>query len=565
MAKSSIIVNKLILTVHGSDYALTDIQAPVIYSDYVSAWETAFLSAASNVEYAYTVKRYQNSESDHIVYDTLQSIAQTGNLDLLPYCKSLSNGEEFYIWREDVGRGIRVVVRNVNGSYTVLAYVYGTYTNMNGFPNTGTSESGNADVTPTSKAGFAFDSDSGKYVFYIQTCANESNLVKPAYYAGITYQGVLFPSAIMASVLYVLLNGNAPTPPSGDPYEQGGTSTPGGGGGSFDDSSDTISVPSAPLLNLTTSKMLNAYVISVQDLNDLADYLWGNFDKTDSSKVLSKIFADPTDAILGLFMLPFTPSSSSAIPVTVGGYLAGDLEFSPISAQFKDVDCGSVTFEEYWGNYLDYNPYTRLTLFLPGVGEVQLDPDEVMGKTVSVKYRVDCLTGQFVAFVYGDNKIFSQYQGVCSLQVPVSSADYSRLNTAIMQAAVTAVGGAVGIAQGASAGAATAAQAGTEMAGSLLSSALNVLNSKVNHSHSGSLTGASFFMGSQKPYVIIHRARQSVPVGANAYYGYPSNVSAVLGGLSGFTKVKDVILDGLPLTEAELSELRGILSAGIYV
>lgn len=357
--------------------------------------------------------------------------------------------------------------------------------------------------------------------------------------------------------IFAAINGLIPKP---DPYLPGGTSTTGGGGGSFDDSSDTISLPSVPALNLTLSGMLNAYHISVTDLNDLASWIWGNYDKTDSTKVLSKVFANPTDAILALFMLPFTPGYSSAIQVTVGGYAAGSLQFSPLNQQFYDLDCGTVTISEYWGNYLDYNPYTRITLFLPGVGEVQLDPDEVMGKTVGVTYRVDCLTGQFVCFVHGDNKVFSQYQGCCALQVPVSSADYSRLNSAILQAAQTAAGFAVGVATG-------GASMGTMMQGvsNMASAALNVLNSKVNHSHSGSLTGAAFFMGSQKPYLLIHRARQSVPEHANRYYGYPSNVTAVLGSLSGFTTVKDIVLDGFPLTRDELEKLRGILSAGIYI
>ena len=349
--------------------------------------------------------------------------------------------------------------------------------------------------------------------------------------------------------------------PIEDPYVSGGGhSTTGGGSGSYSGTSDTISLPSAPTLNLSLNHFLSAYVPTITQLNDLADYVWGNYDKTDSSKVLSKILANPQDAIVGLFMLPFTPSSSTAIEVTIGSY-GTSVNMAPLTSQFKDVDCGSLTIDEYWGNYLDYNPYTRLTLFLPGVGEVQLDPDEVMGVAISVLYRVDCLTGNFVCFVSGDNKIFAQYQGNCALQVPVSAADYSRLNQAMLQAALGAVGAVAGVAT--AGGAVAAAMEGAEAVAGGASTALNIMNSKVNHSHSGTLSGSGFFMGSQKPYVIIHRARQSVPEDANEFYGYPSNIKATLGAQYGFTSVSSIILDGVPLTDPELDELRGILKGGI--
>lgn len=379
---------------------------------------------------------------------------------------------------------------------------------------------------------------------------------------------------------YYFAISNAWQPPqSTDPYHAGGDSEgqlqTGAAQGSFDDSSDTISIPGAPALNLSLNHFISAYVPDLTTLNGLADFIWGNYDKFDSSKKLSKIFADPSDAIISLHMLPFEPSSSTAIEVTIGRY-GSSISMPPLTAQFKDVSCGTLTIDPYWGNYLDHNPFTRYTLFLPFVGEVQLDPDEIVGETIGVDYRVDCLTGAFVCFVSTSTKILAQYQGNCSLQVPTSSADYSRLNSAILTAATAAVGTAVGVGAAAAgaaasggAGAGIAAGAG-EAAGrlpGLAGSAMNVMQSKVNHSHSGALGGASGFLGSQKPYLIIHRARQSVPADANAFKGYPCNAKFNLADLEGcgFTSVQRIKLDGIKLTDGELEELRQILAAGVYL
>ena len=375
---------------------------------------------------------------------------------------------------------------------------------------------------------------------------------------------------------YMIVSDSWTPPPNDDPYHEGGSSTDqlqtGDAPGSFDDTSDTISIPGAPALNLSLNHFISAYVPDLTTLNGLADFIWGNYDKFDSSKKLSKIFADPSDAIISLHMLPFEPSSSTAIEVTIGSY-GSSINMPPLTAQFKDISCGTLTIDPYWGNYLDHNPFTRYTLFLPFVGEVQLDPDEIVGETIGVDYRVDCLTGAFVCFVSTSTKILAQYQGNCSLQVPTSSADYSRLNSAILTASTAAVGAAVGVGAAAAGagtvGAGIAAGAGSAARGlpGLAGNAMNVMQSKVNHSHSGALGGASGFMGSQKPYLIIHRARQSVPDDANKFKGYPCNAKFRLGDLEGcgFTSVKRIKLDGIKLTEGELEELRGILGAGVYL
>lgn len=370
-----------------------------------------------------------------------------------------------------------------------------------------------------------------------------------------------------------------PTPGGGGPYDDGGTSAPGTQEASWDDTSDVISVPAAPSFSLILNKLIHAWAPSVSDLDDIGTYLWSNFDLTDPKKTLSKVFQSPLESILTLHALPFAVSSGTAIELTLAGFATG-VQLPPLTAQFKDVPCGSITIEPYWDNYLDYNPYTKLTLCLPFAGQVTLDPDEVMGKTVSVTYRVDCLTGSFVCFVFIDgDKVLGQYAGNCALSIPISAADYGRFNAAILGVAATAAsafgaaasGGLMtpmGLADGGMTitggplNAGALAGAGRQIGGSLVQ---NVQNAKVHVAHSGGLTGAPGFMGIQKPYLIIHRARQSVPESYGSFKGYPLNVTKTLGECSGFTSVREIHLDGIPLTEPELEELRAILEGGIII
>lgn len=571
MAWQRVVFNKLYYKWNGVEYEISGSYLPPMvlssYSELLTRANTDY-----RLDYTPTWNSWSSSPSSaNENYRAIGALDGGSGLNWDYFLGAMSNGQKLYIYKESGNDNMALIFHKYSDAIRLGVKWYGIEQTFSySIPRMAncTYRAGYEQYAITQRTcnmGFLYNPDTNQYTVYWVGLSGQKG--SDIYYMSNFYALFTKPYANdLTGILTYLFTGNVPPQPATDPYDAGGTSTAqtGAATGNFDDTSDTISLPSTPPLNLSLNHFLSAYVPTLTQLNDLADYVWGNYDKTDSSKVLSKILANPQDAIVGLFMLPFTPGSSTAIEVTIGSY-GTSVNMAPLTAQFVDVDCGSLTIEEYWGNYLDYNPYTRITLFLPGVGEVQLDPDEVMGVALSVLYRVDCLTGNFVCFVSGDNKIFAQYQGNCALQVPISAADYSRLNQAMLQAALGAVGAVAGVAT--AGGAVAAAMEGAEAAAGGASTALNIMNSKVNHSHSGTLSGSGFFMGSQKPYVLIHRARQSVPEYANTFYGYPCNVTFTLGDLegSGFTSIKSIILDGLPYTDGELQELRGILAAGVIL
>lgn len=353
--------------------------------------------------------------------------------------------------------------------------------------------------------------------------------------------------------IYDAINGNFPAGGGSDPLEPGGTSDVGGGGGDFDDTSDDIEVPGAPVLNFSVGKFITAYAPTKSELDALADYLWTGFME---SWDVSKLFTDPMDAILSLHMVPFSVPSSTAIPVTIGNHMT-TVNMSPATLQFVDIDCGSLEVKEYWGNYLDYNPYTKLKLVLPYIGEVDLDPDEVMRETLSVKYRCDITTGSLICFVSTATKVLGQYMGECALKLPVTREDYTQLHNSILSIATTAAGAL-----------ATAASGGMTAPiaiGALANTAANTLNAKVNFDHTGSLAGSGGFMAIQTPYLLIHRANQCLPENFNQLKGYPSLVTRAFGDLEGYTEIEEIELNGLPFTSGELEELKTMLGEGVIL
>lgn len=350
-----------------------------------------------------------------------------------------------------------------------------------------------------------------------------------------------------------------------DPFAPGGTtgddeSESEGGDGDFENAEVTVDPPALPSLSAITSGFIAAYMPSFSQLQALGDYLWSDLFSLDTFK---KLFSDPMQAILGLSLVPVSPSTNEG-NVVIGNVNTG-ISMPRVMQQFVTVDCGSVTLPEYWGGYLDYSPYTKVEIYLPYIGVRPLDTDEVMGRTLHVVYHVDVLSGACVCFIQCDNTIRYHYVGQCGASIPITANDWTRVvNGAVSIATALGVGVATLGAGTAAAGGVTAAtMAG---AGALVGGvASQVLASKPRVEHSGSLAGMGGLLGIQFPYIMIQRPRQAVPSGQNVFTGYPSFIKRTLSTVTGYTQVTAAHLTGLSCTDEEKKEIQAYLEAGVIL
>ena len=335
-----------------------------------------------------------------------------------------------------------------------------------------------------------------------------------------------------------------------DPYYSGGTSGTGGGTGSFDGTGDAISAPSVPTLGATTTGFVSLYNPTLSQVQELASYMWSDAFSIDSFK---KLFADPMDTILGLSIVPVAVPDGETTTLKVGNLSTG-ISITRAGAQYITVDCGSIAVDEYWGAYLDYAPYTKLEIYLPYIGTHQLSADDVMGKTISVKYNVDILSGSCVAFVTCGDSVLYTFSGQCSQNIPITGEDFtSNLMGAISFAASA---GAV-VASGGGAAAVMPAAAG------LTSSYINAFKPDIQRS--GNIGGTSGMLGIQVPYLILTRPRQCTPENQNKYLGYPSFITEELSELSGYTEIEDIQLEGCTATDTEIDEIKSLLAGGVLL
>lgn len=333
-----------------------------------------------------------------------------------------------------------------------------------------------------------------------------------------------------------------------DPYNPGGGTEPGGGTGDFDGTGDDIDIPGLPTLSAVDTGFITLFNPTIGQLRALANYMWSSGFDLDTFK---KIFADPMDCILGLSIVPVAVPNGGSKTVNVGNISTG-VTMTTAGTQYVEVDCGTLNVNEFWGAYLDYDPYTKAEIYLPYIGTHPLAVDDIMGKAVHVVYHIDILSGACTAFVKCGGSVIYEFIGQCSSSIPITGNDWTNVINGVLS-----VAGAIGTMV--ATGGATAPMA----VGAIATTAVNSL--KPNVEKSGSMSGTGGMLAVQTPYLILTRPRQALPKNQNKFSGYPSLMTRTLSAVYGYTEIESIHLDGIPATEQELSEIESLLKGGVIL
>ena len=196
---------------------------------------------------------------------------------------------------------------------------------------------------------------------------------------------------------------------------------------------------------------------------------------------------------------------------------AGNYDFNfeapVVHGNIIDVGCGSISVEELHHSLLDYSPFSRLTIYLPFIGFMDLDDKLVMGKAVRVNYRVDVLSGRCLAEVYtmiddSTESCIASYAGTIASDEPLSQG-------------------------------------------------------QVNYKGGYELM-TSMQLGELTPFILVNT---KVPLEGDIvnYKGLPTNEIVKVGDVSGFVKYSSIHVDGMTATDSEKSEIESLLMSGIFV
>lgn len=341
-----------------------------------------------------------------------------------------------------------------------------------------------------------------------------------------------------------------------------GNSGYGGGDGDFNNNSDDVGESNGSDItnDVLTSGFITLYNPTLTNLKSFNNFLFT--DITDSiAEQIKRLQTNPLDYVVNISMCHFNPATTTSDYIRFAGISSG-VTAPIIDNQFITKYLGSVSLSEYFGTFLDYNPYTQCELYLPYIGVVPIDIDDVMGGTISIYYTIDLLTGSCIAQIKTNrhkratadssiNSILYEFQGNCFLNVPISATSWQGTYQSIIQG-ISGIGSAIG---------------GNVLGGAgQIASA--VISEKVSCQRSGALQPAHGFMGKQYPYFILSRPIQNLPYNFKGFEGYTSNVRDRVKNLSGYTEIDtDTIWSDNfgHATQEECKMIKDIMNGGVYL
>lgn len=328
------------------------------------------------------------------------------------------------------------------------------------------------------------------------------------------------------------------TPPEEDDYE---------------DPEDIIPDPSETEpsgYDLGGTGLTQTYKVTDTQLKQLGEFLWGaSF--IDDIKLVNN---NPIENIVGCKRIPFDIPAGVARNIVMGNVTAP--ASGNIISQIPIINIGEIVYNGYYGNFLDYSPYTRLILFLPFCGFTEIDPSIITGKRMSIKYAIDVIMGKCRAMVFVEGAYYASYDGNFGVEMALTGSNRAQVDAGLVASVASIGAGAYFAPAGMAEKVAKAAVGGIETA----------VASQYHSTRTGSYSSTCAWQETRKCFMIADIPTCQYPTSYGHDRGYPCMLTRTLATMRGFTICStDIDLSGLTCTEEEINMIREYLVGGIYL
>ena len=299
--------------------------------------------------------------------------------------------------------------------------------------------------------------------------------------------------------------------------------------------------------NIFNKSVITAFSLNTQQLAALNNTIWNK----DLLVQLKTLFNDPVDSICSLHIVPFVNTAGAVdnTQVKIGNLDIPNCTGSRLASSYSVLTLNNdITISNFYNNFLDYAPYTKVKLYLPLIGMVDLDTNIVMGKKLSFMYILDNLTGGLTAQIKVGSDVIYTFSGSCIIRLPITSVSYA----AVIKDTVSTIS------------AMTTGDIKSSIIGAF-SAIDNIVNPDVNVKYN--VGGSTSIYACRKIFAVVLRPVSQKPTNYNSTVGMPSQKTAVLSNsnLTGFVSVSDIHLQNTTATESEQDEIINILRDGIII
>ena len=330
----------------------------------------------------------------------------------------------------------------------------------------------------------------------------------------------------------------------------------GGGYGSGKMPHDNITVPALPSVNISDCGC-SLYKLSPSQMISLRKWLWSS----DWQDNIKKLRTDPMQNIISVAITDLDIPTLSETSIYIGN-VQSSVTGGLINNTFLSLDCGTITLDEYYGTFADYEPFCATTLYLPKVGFVQIPADVVVNNSINVVYHVELTSGEGMCFVVltskrdGFSYVWNTYTCHVTSNIMLSAQDHTQQLTALGNAIINTtaqVSGAIS----------NPATAPSAIAG-IASSCLDVATTKNPTLTRGNIGNMSASMCFKKPYLMINRTNLTKPSSFRENNGQLINYTAKISGHTGFLKTKDFHAE-FDAPYSHKVEIERIMNEGVFI
>lgn len=194
------------------------------------------------------------------------------------------------------------------------------------------------------------------------------------------------------------------------------------------------------------SSFLTSYGLNASQINTLGYNLWSKvISSADSDQMLANFYkvnntqadytltlAEILDYFVSLKWFPFSirdkcetiTTAEKGIRVGTGATLIGtndnlDNTYT-LSNPIVYLDGGELWLPYTYNSYMDFEPYTSVSIYVPYCGTQELQPSLVVGRKLKLTYCVDMLTGACTAIVMGRGQQGDSEEHLSNFQTPVA-------------------------------------------------------------------------------------------------------------------------------------------------
>ena len=231
-----------------------------------------------------------------------------------------------------------------------------------------------------------------------------------------------------------------------------------------------------------------------------------------------------------------------------------DKEDMPLLAQIQVPMRHAKDNKATFGNFLDYPPYTSVSIYIPFIGIVPIDGNMVVGRTIRLYGAVDVIAGtiHYNVFVQTPSKEWSligSYEGKCGVDIPLALDNSMQNSTNILKNVADVTTGLC-----------------TKSPSALLNVGNGIFTEPV--SNLGAQTTNTTYYNPNKCALIMQSAIGNVPNNFGSTCGHMWCKSATLSDLTGLTICKNPRIgnfdDNTP-TEEERAEIYSLLETGVII